>query len=617
MMQFFRSVGGKIAALVFAVLMFVFVVTSVDWSQITGGSRSTVGVINGVSVPVNAYQAILQQAIDARQRQSSSSLSADDIEEIRNQVWENLIQEQVMSSEFKRRHISADAEEIADAIKNSPPQELTNVPEFQTEGKFDLAKYQRWLNSSIGRQYIPQLEAQYREEIMRGKLLRVVTADVYLSDGALWQSYRDAHETVTIQLTAVVPRDVVADSAVPLTEAEVKKYYDDHLEQFRQPRTAYLSYVQISRLPVASDSAAALARAEEIRKEIHDGAPFAEVAKRESSDTVSGAKGGDLGEFKKGQMDPAFEKAAFSLPIGALSNPVLSSFGYHIIQIESRSGDKAKGRHILIPIEITGEHRDHLDAEADSLESLGAERLDPAALDTVSRVMGLKIGRANPTQIGSKVMIGMQVIPEASVWAFKAKQGETSRVIELSYAYMLFRVDSLHADRVPPLDQIHGSVEIAARNAKKPEMAKAVVNDMSKRLSEGSTLEQAAKALHLPFQQFPPFTRVNPPFPSAILVGAVFGVDTGKVAGPVETDEGTYFLKVVKRVKADSAAYVADLNQFKIQQVRLARQDRVRSYLAALRENAKVDDRRARIFTTDAQAEAAQAAQAAQTGKKL
>ena len=231
--------------------------------------------------------------------------------------------------------------------------------------------------------------------------------------------------------------------------------------------------------------------------------------------------------------------------------------------------------------------------------------------------MGLKIGRANPTQIGSKVMIGMQVIPEAAVWAFKAKQGETSRVIELSYAYMLFRLDSLHADRVPPLDQIHGAVEIAARNAKKPEMAKAIVSDMSKRLSEGSTLEQAAKALHLPFQQFPPFARVNPPFPSAILVGAAFGVDTGKVAGPVETDEGTYFLKVVKRVKADSAAYVADLNQFKIQQVRLARQDRVRSYLAALRENAKVDDRRARLFTTDAQAEAAQAAQAAQTGRKL
>ena len=203
MMQFFRS-SVKLVAALFAILMFIFVVTSVDWSQITGGSRTTVGVINGVSVPVNAYQAILQQAIDSRQRQSSGTLSADDVEEIRNQVWENLIQEQVLNSEFKRRHIGASTEEIADAIRTSPPQELTTVPDFQTDGKFDLAKYQRWLGSSIGRQYIPQLEAQYREEIMRGKLLRVVTADVYLSDPALWQSYRDNHDLVTIQLAAVV-----------------------------------------------------------------------------------------------------------------------------------------------------------------------------------------------------------------------------------------------------------------------------------------------------------------------------------------------------------------------------------------------------------------------------
>jgi peptidyl-prolyl cis-trans isomerase D len=610
MMQFFRS-SVKLVAALFAILMFIFVVTSVDWSQITGGSRSTVGSINGVSIHVNAYQAILQQAIDSRQRQTSGSLSADDVEEIRNQVWENLIQEQVLNSEFKRRHISASTEEIADAIRNSPPQELTTVPDFQTEGKFDLAKYQRWLNSSIGRQYIPQLEAQYREEIMRGKLLRVVTADVYLSDPALWQAYRDNHDLVTVQLAAVVPREAVPDSTVPLTEAEVKQYYDQHQDEFRREKTVFLSYVQIPRLPTASDTAEARTRAELVRKEIQDGAPFGEVAKRESSDTVSGAKGGELGEFKKGQMDPAFEKAAFSLPIGKLSEPVLSTFGYHIIQIESRSGDKAKGRHILIPIEVVGAHRDQLDAQADSLESLGAERLDPAALDTVARQMGLRIGRANPTQVGGKVMIGYQVIPETAVWAFKAKPGETSRVIELTYAYLLFRLDSLQPERVPPLNEVHGAVEIAARNAKKPELAKAVAQNLSKRLSEGSTLEQASKALGVPYQQFPPFARTNPPFPNPMLVGAAFGVDTGKVTGPIVTDEGTYFLRVVKQTPADSAGYLKELDNFRMTQVRLARQDRVRSYLAALRDNAKIDDERARIFTTDAQTEAAQAAQAA------
>jgi peptidyl-prolyl cis-trans isomerase D len=604
MMKFFRSSAGLVAGL-FAVLMFIFVVTSVDWSQITGGSRSSVGVINGVSVPLNTYQAILQQAIDTRQRQTSSSLSADDMEQIRNDVWENLIQDQVLVTEYKRQHIQVSPEEIADAIRSGPPDQLLSAPEFQTDGKFDQAKYQRWLQSGIGRQYIPQLEAEQRDEILRNKLLRVVTADVFMSDAALWQAYRDAHDNVTVQLAAIVPRDAVPDSTVPVTEAEIKQYYDKHGDDFQRPRTAFLSYVQLSRLADASDSAAALARADSVRKEIQDGAPFAEVAKRESADTVSGAKGGELGEFKKGQMDPAFEKASFSLPIGALSAPVLSQFGYHIIQIESRSGDKAKGRHILIPIEVVGAHRDRLDAQADSLEAIAADKLDPAALDTASRVLGLTIGKANPTQQGSKVMIGVQVIPEAGVWAFEAKPGETSRVVELSYAFQVFRLDSTQAEGVPPLDRIHDAVADAVRNSKKPEAAKTIVAALAKRVGEGSTLEQAAKALRLPYQQLGPFSRVNPPIPSAILVGAAFGADTGKVTGPIETPEGTYFLRVVKRTAADSAGYLKELDDFRLHQVRLARQERVRNYLTALRDNAKVEDRRSRIFTTDAQAEAA------------
>lgn len=603
MMQFFRS-SVKLVAAMFALLMFIFVVTSVDWSQITGGSRSSVGSINGVSIPLNAYQSILQSAIDSRQRQTSGSLSAEEIEEVRNQVWENLVQDQVLNTEYKRRDIQVSPEEIAEAIRLSPPEELTTLPEFQTDGKFDPAKYQRWLGSSIGRQYIPQLEAQYRSELMRNKLFRAVTVDVTMSDPALWQSYQDNNEKVAMQLTAIVPRDVIPDSTVSLTEAEVKKYYDDHREEFRREATAYLSFVQVSRLADASDSAAARARAEAVRAEIQGGAPFDEVAKRESSDTVSGARGGDLGEFSKGQMDPAFESAAFHLPINALSQPVLTPFGYHIIQIQSRTGDKAKGRHILIPIEIAGAHRDRLDARADSLEGIGAEKLDPAALDTVAHALGLRVMRANPTPQGSKVMAGYQQIPEAGLWAFQAKPGETSRVIEVSYAYFLFRLDSVQAGGIPPLDQIRPGVEFAARGAKKPELAKPIVEQLSARLKQGATLEQAAKAMHLPFQQFPAFARISPPVPSAVLIGAAFGVDTGRVVGPITTEEGTYFLKITQHIAADSAAFLKERDSFRMQRIRIARQDRVRSYLTSLRESAKVDDRRARIFSTGAQAAA-------------
>ncbi len=602
MMQVFRSIAGKVAAAVFAVLMIVFLLTSVDWRQVTGGSRTSVGSIEGVTIQLRSYQAIVQQQIENQQRQAGRSLSAEEIEQLRNDVWDQLIQQQALEKAYESRHLTVTADEIAAAIQNSPPSEVLSAPTFQTDGKFDPAKYQRWLRSAEAIQVMPALEAQYRDEIRRSKLFRVVTADVYVSDPGLWQAWRDANEKVTIELVSIDPRRAVPDSAVKLTDAEIRQYYDAHKDEFKRPQTAYLSYVSLLRSADASDTAAARNQALRLRQEIIDGSPFDEVAKRESSDTASGAKGGDLGEFGKGVMDPAFEKAAFSLPIGTVSEPVLSAFGFHLIKVESRSAAKAKARHILIPIEITGAHRDQLDARADSLEALGADKLDPAALDTAARALGLTVGQALPLQKGGRVQVGLQVVPDAGVWAFQAKPGETGRIIEVSYAYFLFRLDSLHAEGVPPFERIRDAVGLAASNARKQELAKGVADNVAKRLAEGSTLTQAATALGLPHSDLGPFTRINPAIPNPVLVGAAFGVEVGKTSGAIPTEDGTFFLRVIKREPADSAAYAKGIDEFRSRQIRLATQDRVRSYLAALKKAAKVTDRRAEIFRTEAQA---------------
>ena len=197
----------------------------------------------------------------------------------------------MLQREYKRRGLVATPEEIAEAIQNFPPPQLQTAEQFQTEGKFDLAKYQRWLASGVGQQYVPLLEAQYRDQILQSKLLRVVTADVYLSDPALWQLYRDQNETATIELAAILPRRAIPDSAVQVSDEEIQAYYKAHPDQFKRPPTAYLSFVALPRLTDASDSAAAYQRALAVRQEILDGAPFAEIAARESSDSVSASQG--------------------------------------------------------------------------------------------------------------------------------------------------------------------------------------------------------------------------------------------------------------------------------------------------------------------------------------
>jgi peptidyl-prolyl cis-trans isomerase D len=426
MMQAFRN-SAKVAGAVFALLMLVFVLTSVDWSGL--GSTTTVGKINGESIDARTYQSFVQQTIDNRQRDLPTSLTLEEQNQIEDQVWEQLIESQVLETEYDRRGITVTTEEIVQAIRNSPPAEFQNVPEFQTDSQFDITKYQRWLTSSVGAEYLPALEAQYRDQLRRSKLLRVVAADVYLSDAALWEQYRDENEKVKVALTAIIPRNVVSDSAVKLTDEEVAAYYRAHQDEFERERTAWLSFVALPRLTNASDTAAARARADSARAAILAGESFADVARRESADSVSAASGGELGEWTRGSMDPAFDSAAFSLPLKKVSEPVLSQFGFHVIEITSRKGDKAKGRHILIPIEIAGDHRDRLDAQADSLERLAAERDDPAALDTVARALSLPIGKAGPVQEGTRLQIGNLVVPDAGVWAFEGvEEGATSSV---------------------------------------------------------------------------------------------------------------------------------------------------------------------------------------------
>jgi len=599
MMQAFRN-AAKPLMVVVAFTFFAWLV--LDLSGITGGTglltKTAVGKVNGQSIDARTYQSVVQQSIDARQRQAPGALGMDEYAQIRDEVWEQFVQSTVLQAEYRRRGITVSEDEIVQALRNSPPPEFQKIPEFQTDSQFDLGKYQRWLTSSVAQQYLPSLESQYRDQLMRSKLLRVVTADVYLSDAALWEQYRDEHETVKISLTAIVPKNVVPDSAVKFTDAEIQAYYKAHQDDFKRPATAYLSFVALPRLTTAADTATARARADSVRQEIAGGAPFADVARRESADSVTAAKGGDLEQWTRGSMDPAFDSAAFKLPLKTLSQPVLSKFGFHLIEITSRKGDKAKGRHILIPIEVAGAHRDELDAKADSLERLGADHTDPAALDTVARALKLPIGKSGPVQEGTRVQLGRLVVPDAGVWAFQAKPGATSPVIEADIAYYVFRLDSLQPEGVPPLAQIRSAVEYSARNDKKVVLGRKKAQDYLKRVDSGTSLADAAAAMKLPNQEFGPFSRINPPLTNPVVVGTAFGLDSGQRSGLLDTKEGIYVLQTLEHTKADSAKFVKELDDYRAKMINLARQERVRSYLSALREAAKVVDDRKKVLRT-------------------
>ncbi len=135
------------------------------------------------------------------------------------------------------------------------------------------------------------------------------------------------------------------------TDAQLQAHFDKNKNQYEQVTAKHiLIRFQGSRVPLKDgqkdlSDEEALAKSNEIRKKLQGGANFDEVAKAESDDAGSGAQGGSLGSFGRGQMVPTFEAAAFALPVGQLSEPVKSPFGYHLILVsdhKSKSFDEVR-----------------------------------------------------------------------------------------------------------------------------------------------------------------------------------------------------------------------------------------------------------------------------------
>jgi parvulin-like peptidyl-prolyl isomerase len=140
-------------------------------------------------------------------------------------------------------------------------------------------------------------------------------------------------------LAGVLFRDL--SSTMKISEADSRKYYDAHKSEYERVQARHI-LIRFKGSPVPTGDKKdlteeeALAKTTALRARIEKGEDFAAVAKAESDDTGSGANGGDLGMFGHGQMVPVFDQTAFSQPIGQVSQPVKSQFGYHLIKTEKK-----------------------------------------------------------------------------------------------------------------------------------------------------------------------------------------------------------------------------------------------------------------------------------------
>ncbi|MBV8530977.1 MAG: peptidylprolyl isomerase [Candidatus Eremiobacteraeota bacterium] len=199
--------------------------------------------------------------------------------------------------------------------------------------------------SPMGRTVLQQLvQETLIDQYAKNNNITVSDADIDAKENQIkanfpsgsWDEMLKARGLTEADVRSALREQIILDKAlakdVTITPAQIKQYFDKNHASFDKPEQVTARHILVPNLTIAN----------QVEADLKAGQNFGDLAKKYSTDPGSKDKGGDLGTFKRGQMVPAFDKVAFSAPIGAISPPVKSPFGYHIIQVEGRTpGQKA------------------------------------------------------------------------------------------------------------------------------------------------------------------------------------------------------------------------------------------------------------------------------------
>ena len=578
--------------------VFLFAETSgllgLGGSQIT--TATTVAEVNGVDVSYMTWANLSTQMAQQEERRLGRSITLDERRRVEDEAFEQLVSSILLNQEYKRRGITVSDQEIVEASQQSPPPDLMQNPELQTEGRFDVEKYRRLLRSPAARQQgmLVQLENFYRSEIPRAKLFDQLAGDVYVSDPKLWGVYKDLNDSTQVSYVTL-DASAVQDSTVKISDSDLRAYYDKNKSSLERPGRAVVSVVAVPRQITMTDSLATRQRALVLRDEILKGSKFEDVARRESSDTVSGRDGGSLGVGAKGRFVQSFEDAAYALKTGELSAPVLTQFGYHIIKVDERKGDTLTLRHILLRIQQSDSSAVRSDRRADSLARMAAAQDKKEKFDSAAKVLQLTPERMVAIEKEPLMSSAGRPVPSVSAWAFGgAKPGESSDLYDAEDGYYVARLDSLQDGGIPTLEQAKDDIRRALISRRKAESLLPRAQNIAA-AAASTTLESAAAANGLTVARTETFTR--PQFVGGLgrfneAIGASFSLPVGTVSAPLVTDQGVFILRVERRVDADKTVWEKQKETQRKEAISSIQQLRVRTFLSEIRKGAKLKDHR-------------------------
>ena len=495
-------------------------------SYLSGGSVPPVAEVNGQ--PINQQQ--LDQAYQ-QQRQQLARMFGGQLPEafanegrLRQQALQQLISQQVLESEVANQKFAVGDATLGRAIRN--------LPAFQIDGRFDSETYQTQLRASG--MSVPVFEQSFRDDTAMNQFRMGISDTSFTLPSEAERLLALARQTRTVE---GVRFDVAkARETIEVTDEEVAAYFEENKESYKFPERAKIRYIEIDSAAIAagiqiteeeaktyydenrgsfilpeqrsvshillSDDGSEEERSKklsELKVRVEGGESFADLAKEFSDDVGTADLGGSLGIITPGTMDPQFEDAVFGLASeGDISEPVVSQFGVHLIQLDSITPESGKPFEEVKDEIIAERQQNEADREFfDLREQISEQAFDnPDSLEPAADATGLEIKTSDwldsDTDSGS-VLSNPQLM--AAVFSPEVLNDElNSEVIEVGDRHVVvLRVLEHEAPRQKTLEDVRDEVVASLKSKRAVEMLKIRQDAALAKLAEGESAADIAE----------------------------------------------------------------------------------------------------------------------------
>jgi len=547
------------------------------------------------------------------------------------QVGQQMVQQQVLMAEAEKLGVHATDQDVIAFLHSGSFGEYL-FPKGQFVGD---DKYTAFVNNQF-QMSVGDFESEVKKEIVRRRLLALITAAVTVSDQEVRDSYRkqnikvkfdyaivsadDVRKTInpsdadleayfkknTARYSHGVPEersityfaftpDQLPGGVPQPSQQEIQQYFSAHQSEYTVPDQAKSRHILIS-VPAGADAktdAAAKAKAEGLLKQIQGGADFADLAKKNSDDPGSKDKGGELGFARKGTMVPEFDSAIFNQKIGD-TKIVKSQFGYHIVQVEERqAGHTQTISEVLPTIQATLIREKAAQAEDSYAKQLTAEA-GKNGLAKTAAAHHLEVTTTAPLPRQGTITTlpdGAQMLAKA----FEAKQGDAPQAAPTGEGYAIFQVTGITPAHAPTFADWKSHVLDDYRDQQLPALLSAKTLELAaKAKADNGDLAKAAKELGATVKtsdlvgdtgQVPEFGQVGQVAPQ------LFDLKVGDIAGPITAEKNGVVAKLLDKQEPSADDIAKNFDHTKDQMLQQRRDDAFNVFTSSVEAQYKKDKR--------------------------